>query len=156
MTFISIHSVIIYVVSFGACMRCTRLCPLKPGVLHIWVLRSSLVVCCMRTGVCGCICMLYVILVNTCRVDQLIFNVQCELSKLQINLVKVFHLFCKKQQKPVRFVVNRRFRAVFRRFPPVNRFEFKLIWIGQTGRFLPVSTSLLTVNRYRWVAVFVG
>jgi hypothetical protein len=30
-TFISIHSVIIYVVFFGACMRCTRLCPLKPG-----------------------------------------------------------------------------------------------------------------------------
>jgi hypothetical protein len=29
---ISIHSVIIYVVFFGACMRCTRLCPLKPGV----------------------------------------------------------------------------------------------------------------------------
>jgi hypothetical protein len=32
MTFISIHSVIIYVVSFGACMRCTRLCSLNPGV----------------------------------------------------------------------------------------------------------------------------
>jgi hypothetical protein len=32
MTFISIHSVIIYVVFFGACMKCTRLCPLKPGV----------------------------------------------------------------------------------------------------------------------------
>jgi hypothetical protein len=32
MTIISIHSVIIYVVFFGACMRCTRLCPLKPGV----------------------------------------------------------------------------------------------------------------------------
>jgi hypothetical protein len=31
-TFISIHSVIIYVVFFGACMRCTRLCPLNPGV----------------------------------------------------------------------------------------------------------------------------
>jgi hypothetical protein len=31
-TFISRHSVIIYVVFFGACMRCTRLCPLKPGV----------------------------------------------------------------------------------------------------------------------------
>jgi hypothetical protein len=30
-TFISIHSVIIYVVFFGACMRYTRLCPLKPG-----------------------------------------------------------------------------------------------------------------------------
>jgi hypothetical protein len=30
-TCISILSVIIYVVFFGACMRCTRLCPLKPG-----------------------------------------------------------------------------------------------------------------------------
>lgn len=30
--FISIHSVIIYVVFFGACMRCTRLCSLNPGV----------------------------------------------------------------------------------------------------------------------------
>jgi hypothetical protein len=33
-TFISIHSVIIYV-AFGACMRCTRLCPLKPGVTEV-------------------------------------------------------------------------------------------------------------------------
>jgi hypothetical protein len=31
-TFISIHSVIICVVFFGACMRRTWLCPLKPGV----------------------------------------------------------------------------------------------------------------------------
>jgi hypothetical protein len=31
-TFISIHSVSIYVVFFGVCMRCTRLCPLNPGV----------------------------------------------------------------------------------------------------------------------------
>jgi hypothetical protein len=35
-TFISIHSVIIYVVFFGACMRCTRLCSLKPGVTSSW------------------------------------------------------------------------------------------------------------------------
>jgi hypothetical protein len=34
MTFISIHSVIICIVFFGACMRCTQLCSLKPGVLH--------------------------------------------------------------------------------------------------------------------------
>jgi hypothetical protein len=34
MTFISIHSVIIYVVFFGACMRCTWPCSLKPGVTH--------------------------------------------------------------------------------------------------------------------------
>jgi hypothetical protein len=34
-TFISIHSVIIYVVFFGACMRCTRLCPLNPGVTEV-------------------------------------------------------------------------------------------------------------------------
>jgi hypothetical protein len=30
-TFISIHALIIHVVFFGAFMRCTRLCPLKPG-----------------------------------------------------------------------------------------------------------------------------
>jgi hypothetical protein len=34
-TFISIHSVIICVVFFGAYMRCTRLCPLNPGVTLI-------------------------------------------------------------------------------------------------------------------------
>jgi hypothetical protein len=34
-TFISIHSVIIYVVFFGACMRCTRLCPLNSGVTTV-------------------------------------------------------------------------------------------------------------------------
>jgi hypothetical protein len=33
-TFISIRSVIIYVVFFGVCMRCTRLCPLNSGVTH--------------------------------------------------------------------------------------------------------------------------
>jgi hypothetical protein len=46
--------------------------------------------------------MLYVILVNTCCVDQLIFTVQCEFSKLQINHIKIFHFFCRKQQN--RFV----------------------------------------------------
>jgi hypothetical protein len=35
LTFISIHSVIIYVVFFGACMRCTRLSPLNPGVTEV-------------------------------------------------------------------------------------------------------------------------
>jgi hypothetical protein len=34
-TFISIHSVVIYVVFFGACMRCTRLCSLKLGVAEV-------------------------------------------------------------------------------------------------------------------------
>jgi hypothetical protein len=34
-TFISIHSVIISVVFFGAYMRCTRLCPLNPGVTEV-------------------------------------------------------------------------------------------------------------------------
>jgi hypothetical protein len=35
MTFISIHSVIIYAVFFGACMRCTWLCPLNLGVTEV-------------------------------------------------------------------------------------------------------------------------
>jgi hypothetical protein len=34
-TFISIHSIIICVVFFGAHMRCTRLYPLKPGVTKV-------------------------------------------------------------------------------------------------------------------------
>jgi hypothetical protein len=34
-TFISIHSVIICVVFFGAYMRCTRLYPLNPGVTEV-------------------------------------------------------------------------------------------------------------------------
>jgi hypothetical protein len=34
-TFISIHSVIICVVFFGAYMRCTQLCPLNPGVIGV-------------------------------------------------------------------------------------------------------------------------
>jgi hypothetical protein len=33
-TFTSIHSVSICVVFFGAYMRCTRLCPLNPGVIE--------------------------------------------------------------------------------------------------------------------------
>jgi hypothetical protein len=33
-TLFSIHSVIIYVVFFGAYLRCTWLCPLNPGVTH--------------------------------------------------------------------------------------------------------------------------
>jgi hypothetical protein len=45
--------------------NCKRTC--------IWILRSPIVVCCTRIEVCGCICMLYVILVNICHVDQLIF-----------------------------------------------------------------------------------
>jgi hypothetical protein len=106
----------------------------------------------MRTGVCGCICMLYVILVNTCRVDQLIFTVQCEMSKQQINLVKKFHLFYKKQQKPVCFVVNPRFRAVFHRFSagkPVriqndlnlsNRSVFTGFYRFTDGKPLPVGS----------------
>jgi hypothetical protein len=39
-TFISIHSIIICVVFFGACMRCTRLCSLKPGVWQKWYQRN--------------------------------------------------------------------------------------------------------------------
>jgi hypothetical protein len=34
-TFTSVHSVIICVVFFGAYMRCTRLCPLNPGVREV-------------------------------------------------------------------------------------------------------------------------
>jgi hypothetical protein len=68
--------------------------------------------------------MLYVILMNICRVDQLIFTVQCELNKLQINLVKKFYFFCKNNKN--RFVSRltdglERFLAGFYWFPPVYR-----------------------------------
>jgi hypothetical protein len=52
----------------------------------------------MRTRVCGCICMFYVILMNACRVDQLMFTVQCESSKIQINPAKIF-IFSTKNSK---------------------------------------------------------
>jgi hypothetical protein len=51
-----------------------------------------MIVCYMRIENCGCICMLYVIFVNICCVDQLMFTVQHELSKIQMNLV-VFFVF---------------------------------------------------------------
>jgi hypothetical protein len=41
-TLISIHSVIICVVFFGAYMRCTRLCPLNPGVTPGLLIRTSI------------------------------------------------------------------------------------------------------------------
>jgi hypothetical protein len=104
-------------------------------------LRSLLDVYCMRTGVCGCICMLYVILVNTCRVDQLIFIVHCVLSKLQINLVKKFHFSVKNSKNRLVSRLTDGLEQFLAGFSPVNRFEFKLIWIGQIGRFLPVSTG---------------
>jgi hypothetical protein len=104
--------------------------------------------------------MLHVILVNTCRVDQLIFTMQCELSKLQINLVNIFHFFCKKQQKPVRFAVNRRFRAAFRRFftgKPV-RIQIDLNWSNRSvftgfyrftvGKPLPVGSGFSIENGF--------
>jgi hypothetical protein len=43
MIFISMHSVIIYVVFSGAYMRCIRLCPLKLGVTEV-VLEEMLTV----------------------------------------------------------------------------------------------------------------
>jgi hypothetical protein len=43
MTFISIHSTIIYVIFFGACMRYTRLCPLNLVVTEV-VLEEMLTV----------------------------------------------------------------------------------------------------------------
>jgi hypothetical protein len=108
----------------------------------------------MRTGVCGCICMLYVILMNSCCVDQLIFTVQCELSKLQINPAKIFIFSAKNGKNQFISRLTAGFYRFFTGFSPVNQFEFKLIWFGQTGRFLPVSTGLPAVNRYRWGAVF--
>jgi hypothetical protein len=101
----------------------------------------------MRTGVCGCICMLLVILVNTCHVNQLIFTMQCELRKPQINIVKFFHFSVKNSK--TRFVS--RLTGGLERFfagKPV-RIQIDLNWSNQS-----VFTSLPSVNRYRWVVVF--
>jgi hypothetical protein len=97
---------------------------------------------CMRTRACGCICMLYVILVNTCRVDQLIFTVQCELSKLQINLVKIFHFFYKNSKN--RFVsrLTGGFSPVFADISV--QIQIDLNWSNRS-----VFTGLPLVNRYR-------
>jgi hypothetical protein len=117
----------------------------------------------MRTGVCGCIYMLYVILVNTCRVDQLIFTVQCELSKLQINLVKIFHFFCKKQQN--RFVsrLTSGLERFFAGFSPVfagkpiqiqidlnwsNRSVFTGFYRFTVGKPLPVGGGFCIQNGF--------
>jgi hypothetical protein len=64
---------------------------------------------------------LYVILVNTCRVNQLIFTVQCELSKLQIILFKKFHFYVKKQQNQFVSRLTDSLERFFAGFSPVFR-----------------------------------
>jgi hypothetical protein len=73
------------------------------------------------------------------------------IEQTTINLVKKFHIFCKKQQKPVDFAINRRFKAVFRRFftgKPVqiqidlswsNRSVFTGFYRFTVGKPLPVG-----------------
>jgi hypothetical protein len=61
-TFISIHSVIIYVVFFGACMRCTRLCSLKPGC------DNAMVISCVIKGF-----LVHNVLVDTGSAADIIF-----------------------------------------------------------------------------------
>jgi hypothetical protein len=69
--------------------------------------------------------MLFVILVNICRVDQLIFTVQCELSKLQIGLVKIFH-FSVKTAKTGSFLWKTESLGRFTAdFSPINQYKFK-------------------------------
>jgi hypothetical protein len=67
----------------------------------------------------------YVILVNICRVDQLIFTMQCELIKLQINPIKIF-IFSVKTTKTGSFswkiVGLGRFTAGF---SSLNQYKFK-------------------------------
>jgi hypothetical protein len=48
----------------------------------IWVLWSPTIVCFMIIEVCGCICILYNILVNISCMDRLVFTMQRELNKL--------------------------------------------------------------------------
>jgi hypothetical protein len=49
-----------------------------------------MIVCFVRIEVYYCICMLYIILVNISCVDQLVFTMQRELSKLQVNHATFF------------------------------------------------------------------
>jgi hypothetical protein len=77
---------------------------------------------------------------------------QYELRKLQKKSCQNFSFSVKKQQKPVRFAVNRRFRAVFHRFfagKPIQ-IQINLNWLNRS-----VFTGLPLVNRYQWVAVFI-
>jgi hypothetical protein len=75
------------------------------------------------------------------------------------NLSKFF-IFCKKQQKPVRFAVNRRFRAVFHRFfvgKPI-RIQINLNWSNRSvftgfyrftvGKPLPVGSGFYIWNGF--------
>jgi hypothetical protein len=64
--------------------------------------------------------MLYVILVNTYHVDQLIFTVQRELRKLQINHVKNYLLFEKNTKNSSFFLENQLLRAIYCRFSIVK------------------------------------
>jgi hypothetical protein len=88
--------------------------------------------------------------VNICRVDQLIFTVQCELSKLQINSVKIFHFSVKNSK-------NRRFRAVYRRFFADKPVQIQ-IGLNCPNRSIFTSFHQLTGGKplvcYRWVPVF--
>jgi hypothetical protein len=68
-----------------------------------------MIVCYMRIENCGCICMLYVIFVNICCVDQLMFTVQHELSKIQMNLVVFFVFSVVSLKKQLFWAKNRRF-----------------------------------------------
>jgi hypothetical protein len=52
----------------------------------------------MIIGIYACICILYVILLNTYCMDQLFFTSQRELSKLEMNNVKNFLFLCKMQK----------------------------------------------------------
>jgi hypothetical protein len=73
----------------------------------------------MRIRVCGYICMLYAISVKICCVDQLIFTVQCELSKIQICPI-IFSFFCSKDKKTrFNFAGKLTVGAVYERFSSV-------------------------------------
>lgn len=88
----------------------------------IWVLRSPIVVCCMRVGVCSHIFMLHVILVNKCCVGQLLFNVHCKLSKFINKSCQTFPFLAKTSNIGLEW----RFTAHFSRFTLFEFFEFKI------------------------------
>jgi hypothetical protein len=87
--------------------------------------------------------MLYVILVNTYHVDQLIFTVQRELRKLQINHVKNYLLFEKNTKNSSFFWKTNYLGRFIVDFPSLNRHEIKFNLVWPNRPVLPVNCRFI-------------
>jgi hypothetical protein len=75
----------------------------------------------MIIEVCGCIYILYVILVNISCMDRLVFTMQRGLNKLQVNPVTIF-IFMQKSASNGWFING--FERFTTDFSAKNRFDF--------------------------------